>query len=112
MLPNANAVYLHDTPSRELFARSERSFSSGCIRLERPVELAEWLLGRERHKDAKNVEGMLKGGATQTIYLKEPVPTYLVYFTAFSLEDGEVTFRRDIYGRDKALIRALREQET
>ena len=109
MLPNPNAVYLHDTPSRELFARSERSFSSGCIRLERPVELAEWMLGRERHKDAKNIEGLLTSGATQTIYLKEPVPTYLVYFTAFSLDDGEVTFRRDIYGRDKVLIQALRE---
>ena len=112
MLPNPNAVYLHDTPSRELFARSERSFSSGCIRLERPVELAEWLLGRERHKDAKNIEGLLTGGATQTLYLKDPVPTYLVYFTAFSLDDGEVTFRRDIYGRDKVLIQALRDQQT
>ena len=112
MLPNPNAVYLHDTPSRELFARSERSFSSGCIRLERPVELAEWLLGRERHKDAKSLAGMLASSDTQTIYLKEPVPTYLVYFTAFSLDDGEVTFRRDIYGRDKVLIEALRDQQS
>ena len=70
------------------------------------------MLARERHKDAKNIEELLNSGVTQTIYVKEPVPTYLVYFTAFSLDDGEVTFRRDIYGRDKVLIQALREQQT
>ena len=112
MLPNPYAVYLHDTPSRELFARSERSFSSGCIRLEYPVKLAEWLLSRERHQATKDIEKMLATGDTQTIYLKQPLPTYLVYFTAFSLDDGEVTFRRDIYGRDKVLIQALREQQS
>lgn len=111
MLPNPNAVYLHDTPSRELFARKERSFSSGCIRLEQPVRLAEWLLSRERHPDAKKLETLLAAGDTQTIYLKKPLPTYLVYFTAFSLDDGNVTFRRDIYGRDRLLIQSLREQQ-
>lgn len=112
MLPNPNAVYLHDTPSRELFARQERTFSSGCIRLEQPVKLAEWLLSRERHAAATKLETMLATGETQTIYLKKPLPTYIVYFTAFSLDDGDVTFRRDIYGRDRLLIRALRDQQS
>lgn len=111
MLPNPFAVYLHDTPSRELFARSERSFSSGCIRLEQPLILAQWLLSRERHPNAKNVEAMLATGDTQTIYLDKPMPTYVVYFTAFSLDDSEVTFRRDVYGRDRQLVQALREQQ-
>ncbi len=108
MLPNPYSVYLHDTPSRELFARQERSFSSGCIRLSQPVQLAEWLLSRERHRDAGKVEALIGTGETRTLYLGKPVPTYIVYFTAFSLEDGEVTFRRDIYGRDRVLIAALK----
>ena len=112
MLPNANAIYLHDTPSRELFARQERTFSSGCIRLEQPVELAAWLLSRELHPAAKNIVTMLATGDTQTIYLKNPLPTYIVYFTAFSLDDDEIIFRRDIYGRDRLLIQALKDQQS
>lgn len=110
MLPNPYAVYLHDTANRELFAHQERSFSSGCVRLERPLELAAWLLSRENHADAQRVPAVIATGETKTIYLKRPVPTYLVYFTAFSLGDDEVTFRRDIYGRDRVLIEALRAQ--
>ncbi len=111
MMPNPHAVYLHDTPSRELFARQERSFSSGCIRLEQPLVLARWLLSREANPAADSLDSMLAGSETRTVHLKEPVPTYLVYFTAFSLEDGEVTFRRDIYERDAVVIAALREQK-
>ena len=111
MLPNPFAVYLHDTPSRELFSRQERSFSSGCIRLERPSELAAWLLSREGHPDERNIVALLASGATHTIYLRQPVPTYLVYFTAFTDDDGDVVFRRDIYGRDRVLIEALRAEQ-
>lgn len=110
MLPNQHSVYLHDTPSRELFSRQERSFSSGCIRLERPRDLASWLLSRDRNPQAARLDALLSGGETTTIYLKTPVPVYLVYFTAFVADDGDVAFRRDIYGRDKILIDALRAQ--
>ncbi len=112
MMPNAHAVYLHDTPSRELFARQERSFSSGCIRLERPLELAEWLLAREQHPAARRIEALLAAGDTITLSLKTPMPTYLVYFTAFGLDDETIVFRRDIYGRDRQLIEALRAQSS
>ena len=111
MLPNPFAVYLHDTPSRELFGRQERIFSSGCVRLERPRELAAWLLSRDRSPESKRLDALLASGDTTTIYLKSPMPTYLVYFTAFVSDDGDVAFRRDIYGRDEMLIRALRAQE-
>lgn len=100
MMPNPHAVYLHDTPSRELFSKLERSFSSGCIRLEQPLALAEWLLSREQHPMAGKVNEILDSKETLAVHLAQPVPTYLVYFTAFSLDDGVVTFRRDIYGRD------------
>lgn len=108
MMPNPHAVYLHDTPTRDLFARQERSFSSGCIRLEHPAVLAEWLLDREDHPRTGNVEALMARQETLTINLKQPVPTYLVYFTAFATDARDIAFRRDIYGRDSALIAALR----
>ena len=112
MMPNPFAVYLHDTPNRELFGKQERIFSSGCIRLEQPMALANWLLSREQHPDASKLTSLLDSGATHTIYLKQPVPTYLVYFTAFVDDDGHVVFRRDVYGRDRLLIEALRGQSS
>ncbi len=110
MLPNAHAVYLHDTPSRELFRRQERSFSSGCVRLEQPRQLAEWLLAKDGNPAHRRLDALLASGDTTTIYLKKPIPTYLVYFTAFVADDGDVAFRRDIYDRDRILIEALRAQ--
>lgn len=110
MLPNPNAVYLHDTPSRELFGRQERSFSSGCVRLERPLDFAAWLLSRDQRPEAAKLAELLGSGETTTIYLKAPIATYLVYFTAFVADDGDIAFRRDIYGRDTTLIEALRAQ--
>ena len=108
MLPNANAVYLHDTPSRELFSKQERTFSSGCVRLERPRELASWLLERDNNSQAGRLDALLASNDTTTVYLKTPVPVYLVYFTAFVTDDGDVALRRDIYERDKVLVDALR----
>ncbi len=108
MLPNAHAVYLHDTPSRELFGKQERTFSSGCVRLERPRELASWLLAREGNPQSARLDALLASGETTTIYLKTPVPVYLVYFTAFVTDDGDVALRRDVYDRDKVLVDALR----
>ena len=112
MMPNPHAVYLHDTPSRELFQKQERSFSSGCVRLSQPMALARWLLSREQHAEAGDVEALASRGETVTIYLREPVPTYIVYFTAFVTDDKDVAFRRDIYARDAVLIDALRAQES
>jgi murein L,D-transpeptidase YcbB/YkuD len=108
MMPNPYAVYLHDTPSRELFARQERSFSSGCIRLERPRDLIAWLLDRDNPAAARQVDAQLASGETYSISLEDPIPVYLVYFTAFVDDHGEVVFRRDIYGRDRVVIEALR----
>ncbi len=109
MLPNRHAIYLHDTPNRELFAKEERAFSSGCIRLSEPLKLAEWLLRREGRDALLPQPGTVLGqGEPRTIHLKTPVPTYIVYFTAFTGEDGQVIYRRDIYQRDAPLVAALR----
>ena len=112
MLPNPYSVYLHDTPNRELFGRQERIFSSGCVRLAQPRELASWLLAHDRNPRAGELDGLLASRETTTIYLKTPVPVYLLYFTAFVADDGNVVLRRDIYGRDQALVDALRAQES
>jgi L,D-transpeptidase YcbB len=111
MLPNEHAVYLHDTPTRDLFARQERSFSSGCVRLSEPFELARWLLQRDgRQQEAERMNEILEAAGPEVIYLREPVPTYLVYFTAMAQHDGQISFRRDLYGRDDAIVAALRRQ--
>jgi len=108
MLPNPYAVYLHDTPGRDLFDRQERTFSSGCVRLSQPRELARWLLSHDRNPQAGQLDAMLASTETSTIYLKAPVPVYILYFTAFVADGGDVVLRRDIYERDRVLVDALR----
>ncbi len=107
MLPNQFEVYLHDTPDKKLFDKQERIFSSGCIRLEDAKALAIWLLSEDANVAADNFELILSSKTTQTIYLNTPVPVYILYFTAFTNSHGEVIFRRDIYGRDEAIVKSL-----
>lgn len=106
MFPNPYHVYMHDTPSRELFARADRSFSSGCIRLEQPLELAERLLAGTGQWDRAAIDAVIAAGRTRTVTLPRPVPVLLTYATAVA-EAGEIYFLPDIYGRDPALLRAL-----
>ncbi len=110
MFPNKFNVYLHDTPSRELFARSERTFSAGCIRIEKPMELAEYLLRGDPNWTGEKIRAAINKGVEQTIRLPEPMPIHLLYSTAWVSQDGVISFRRDIYGRDKSLWDALREE--
>lgn len=118
MFPNRFNVYIHDTPSREVFARPERAASSGCIRVEKPLELAEWLL-RGSPWDRPRLEAAVAGGETSSVSLPQPVPVHLEYWTAW-VEEGPgegdagdpgdnriVHFRADVYGRDAALAAAL-----
>lgn len=110
MFPNEHNVYLHDTPSRGLFAQAERAFSSGCIRLEEPLELAEWLLAspaRPTVMTPEEIDRILAGGRETTVPLDRPVTVHLLYWTAWMDDNGTVQFRRDIYGRDAPLIEAL-----
>jgi murein L,D-transpeptidase YcbB/YkuD len=109
MLPNPWAIYLHDTPERELFRRAERGFSSGCIRVEDPLLLAEWLLERDgQAAAAREVRSLVAAGETRTLHLRVPLPTLITYFTAFADDDGRILYRRDIYRRDAAVTSALR----
>ncbi|HEX3035941.1 MAG TPA: L,D-transpeptidase family protein [Thermodesulfobacteriota bacterium] len=108
MFPNPFNVYLHDTPFQHYFRRTKRIFSHGCIRVEKPIELAEYVLQQDPRWTREKIRATMKKGITQNVNLSEPVPVYLLYFTAWVDEDGTVQFRDDIYERDKALDEALR----
>jgi murein L,D-transpeptidase YcbB/YkuD len=93
-------VYLHGTPSQKLFDRVERDFSHGCVRLERPLDLAKYVLqDQPEWTDARIVTAM-NSGTEQSVTLKRPLPIYLVYFTAWE-EDGALRTVPDVYGIDR-----------
>ncbi|TAN18385.1 MAG: murein L,D-transpeptidase [Rhodanobacter sp.] len=105
--PNDYAVYMHDTPHQELFANERRTFSSGCIRVERPRELAELLLDDQQRWDRASIDGAIDTLKTQTVMLRKPVTLLLAYWTVDLREDGRVGFRPDVYDRDPPLLAAL-----
>ena len=107
MFPNLFAVYLHDTPDRSLFNRVHRDFSSGCIRVESPAALADFVLAGDDRWTPEVLAGLIEKGETRTVRLKQPVPVHLLYMTAWTDETGVLQFRSDIYDRDKALEAAL-----
>jgi len=108
MFPNPLSVYIHDTPSKGLFGRASRDFSSGCVRVEKPLALAALLLKRQGWSPAQLAQ-TLEAGERQVVILKSPVPVYLVYMTAWAEENGELHFREDIYGQDRELQTLLTE---
>ena len=107
-MPNPYNVYLHDTPAKQLFVRSFRAFSHGCIRLERPMDLALYLLRDQQRWSQAAIEGEIARGMERTIRLTSPQPVYVLYWTAWVGDDGHVEFHRDHYESDAALAEALR----
>jgi murein L,D-transpeptidase YcbB/YkuD len=110
MLPNKYAVYLHDTPSQQLFQQARRGFSSGCIRVENPFRLAAYVLQGQEDWTEEKLEAAVKSGKKRIIGLQGPVPVHLLYWTAWVDDEGELNFRKDIYDRDEPLDRALKEK--
>ncbi|HSZ64454.1 MAG TPA: L,D-transpeptidase family protein [Terriglobales bacterium] len=108
IFPNEYNVYLHSTPSQTLFSRSRRDFSHGCIRVEKPAELAVWALRNNPGWTLERVQqGMQSGKDNITVNLVKPVPVFIVYGTALAYENGDVHFSDDIYGHDAKLAAAL-----
>jgi murein L,D-transpeptidase YcbB/YkuD len=105
--PNPYLVYLHDTPTRSLFDKDDRTFSSGCIRVERPLELVELLLGDPVKWNASAIRAAVDAPETRTVTLNRKVPVLLMYWTADEDPDGRIVFKRDLYHRDAPLLRAL-----
>ncbi len=103
MFPNNFDIYLHDTPSRSLFSKSQRTFSSGCVRVAEPHELAQNLLGWSD----KKLQAALRTGKTQTVTLEKHLPVYILYWTVWVDDENNVQFRPDVYQRDAALQKAF-----
>lgn len=108
IFPNSFNVYIHDTPSKDLFNQSSRAFSSGCIRVEKPLELAQLLLN-EPGWSMDKINSAVKTGVTQTVHLKEQPNVHLLYWTAWA-EDGILQFRDDVYSRDQNVVKSLNQQ--
>ncbi len=113
MFPNEFDVYLHSTPAPELFDKSRRDFSHGCIRVEEPAELAAWLLKDQPKWTLESIKAAMQSGPdNQQVNLTRPVPVVIVYLTAIVEENGEVYFYNDIYGLDGTFNDALAKNQT
>ena len=109
MFPNEFDVYLHDTPARSLFTRTTRDFSHGCVRLEKPLDLAVYLLRDDAAWPWSRLEQVLQSNRETTVTLKSPIPVHILYWTAWVDAQGIPHFREDIYDRDTPLAVALTE---
>jgi len=110
MFPNKFDVYLHDTPGRWLFKEIKRSFSSGCIRIEKPIELAEYLLRGDVKWTREKILASINSSKTQIVWIPKPIAIHILYWTAWVDGDGTIHFRDDIYDRDSPVDEALGER--
>ncbi len=111
-LPNSMNIYLHGTPARSLFQTSRRDFSHGCIRVEDPVALAQFVLGEDPAWTRSAIETAMAAGVTKVVTLKAPVPVIVFYTTAMVDGAGRAMFLPDIYGHDRKLAAALAARRT
>ena len=109
MFPNQYDVYIHDTPSHWQFGKSIRPFSSGCIRIDNVRDFARLLLKDDPYWNTGRLDEEIDNGRIRTIILKNPVPVHILYFTAWAGNDGTTYFWKDIYNRDRQLIRTLKK---
>ncbi len=107
LFPNSYAIYFHDTPAKSLFGQNRRAFSHGCIRLQEPKKLAAYLLQDQPSWTHSRITDAMYAGTEKWVNLSEPVPVAITYFTAWADAAGNVQFREDIYGHDKALAARL-----
>ncbi|MDB5119199.1 MAG: hypothetical protein JWN56_417 [Sphingobacteriales bacterium] len=103
VFPNSRNIYLHDTPNDELFSQSKRGFSHGCVRVEEPIKLAEYLLRNKPGWNRSKIMETVNMRKEQAVRLKQSLPVYLVYFTAEADSEGNVHFYDDLYGHDTKL---------
>lgn len=107
IFPNSNNIYLHDTPVKSLFNKEKRAFSHGCIRVEKAQELALAVMEKDSNWPSEKVNAAMHGGKEQIYRLKETIPVYIAYFTAWADQEGNIAFYSDLYNRDKNLAKML-----
>jgi murein L,D-transpeptidase YcbB/YkuD len=106
-MPNNFGVYLHDTPSKALFARDSRTLSHGCVRVEQIAPLASLAISGNAETMMDDLSNIIATRRTTRIPLGERIPVYMLYWTAIADDDGHAGFPRDVYGRDPRLLAAL-----
>ena len=109
MFPNKFNIYLHDTPSKSLFAKDTRTYSHGCVRVQKPFELAYTLLGPQSSDPQTEFHNILDRGLERQVDLEQPIPVYLVYHTVWITPNGRPNYRLDPYKRDKKIFSALQK---
>ena len=109
VLPNTMNIYLHATPARELFERTRRDFSHGCIRVRDPEALAQFVLRGKPEWTPEAIAAAMRSGVNRTVPLARPVPVVVFYTTAIADAGGRALFLADVYGHDRKLLEALRE---
>lgn len=109
MFPNTHNIYLHDSPAKELFNRSSRAFSHGCVRVGEPVKLAHYVLRDMPEWTPEKIDEAMHSGNEKYVNLKTPIPVFITYFTAWVDHEGKLNFRKDIYDNDQRLARMILE---
>jgi len=107
LFPNSYSIYLHDTPSKSLFKETNRAFSHGCIRLAEPKKLAMYLLRNDTTWTEKKIDDAMNAGVEKWVKLKETVPVFIAYFTAWVDRNGKLNLRPDIYKNDDRLAEMM-----
>ncbi|MEO7923777.1 MAG: L,D-transpeptidase family protein [Chitinophagaceae bacterium] len=107
IFPNSFNMYFHDTPSKSLFGQDKRAFSHGCIRLQEPQKMAEWLLRNDPAWDTEKIVNAMNQTTEKGVKIKDPVPVFVIYYTSWVADDGTLNFRDDVYGHDKELIKKM-----
>ncbi len=110
MFPNKYNIYIHDTPDKQLFQKEEKNFSSGCIRVEDPVKLAEIILKDLPQWNREKIDSIIATKKETTISFSKPIFVHILYWTAWVDDNGVIQFRNDIYGRDSAVLERLRKR--
>ncbi|MBL0273389.1 MAG: L,D-transpeptidase family protein [Chitinophagaceae bacterium] len=107
IFPNSFNMYFHDTPSKSLFGQDKRAFSHGCIRLSEPQKMAEWLLRNDAAWTKEKIVSAMNQTTEKAVKLKETVPVFIIYYTAWVDNDGQLNFRDDVYQHDLDLMKKM-----
>jgi L,D-transpeptidase YcbB len=107
IFPNSFNMYFHDTPSKSLFGQDKRAFSHGCIRLSEPQKMAEWLLRNYPEWNTEKIVSAMNQTTEKAVKLKEAVPVFIIYYTAWASADGQLNFRDDVYQHDSEQMQKM-----
>ncbi|MEP6700309.1 MAG: L,D-transpeptidase family protein [Bacteroidota bacterium] len=107
IFPNSFNIYFHDTPSKSLFTKDKRAFSHGCIRLKEPKKMAEWLLRNDPNWNSEKIDSAMNQTKEKLVKLKDAVPVFIIYYTSWVSDDGELNFRDDVYDHDNELMKKM-----